>query len=74
MTMTADDYRAALAALGLSQVAAGRVLGVSQKTAHNYAISGPSGPAALAIRLLLILPPSKRARWLDTESKSPALN
>lgn len=51
--MTPAEYRAALATLGLSQLAAGRWLGVSPKTAQNYASKGPSGPAARAIRMAL---------------------
>jgi len=51
--MTADQYRAAIALLGLSQQAAGRWLMVSPKTAQNYAKLGPSGPAAVAIRMAL---------------------
>lgn len=51
--MTPADYRAALAALGLSQLAAGRWLGVSPKTAQNYARFGPSAPAAVAVRYAL---------------------
>lgn len=51
--MTADQYRAALASLGLSQLAAGRWLGVSPKTAQNYARFGPSAPAAVAVRYAL---------------------
>ena len=51
--MTPADYRTAIATLGLSQLAAGRWLGVSPKTAQNYAAKGPSGPAAVAIRLAL---------------------
>ena len=51
--MTPAEYRAALAALGLSQLAAGRWLGVSPKTAQNYASKGPSGPAAVAVRMAL---------------------
>jgi len=51
--MTPAEYRAALATLGLSQLAAGRWLGVSNKTAQNYATKGPSGPAARAIRMAL---------------------
>ena len=47
--MTPDQYRTALATLGLSQQAAGRWLGVSPKTAQRYAITGPSGPAARAV-------------------------
>lgn len=62
--MTPDEYRAALQALGLTQVAAGRLLGVSARTAQEYAIKGPSGPAAFAMRLLLSLPAKERAKWL----------
>ncbi len=62
--MTADEYRAALRDLGLSQVGAAPVLGVSRNTAQNYAAHGPSGPAALAMRLLLALPKADRAKWL----------
>lgn len=51
--MTPAEYRAALSILGLSQLAAGRWLGVSPKTAQNYANKGPSGPAAVAIRMAL---------------------
>lgn len=48
--MTPTEYRAALETLGLTQLAAGRWLGVCPKTAQNYASKGPSGPAARAIR------------------------
>lgn len=48
--MTPLEYRTALYTLGLSQLAAGRWLGVSPKTAQNYAKHGPSGPAAVAIQ------------------------
>ncbi len=51
--MTPTEYRAALSTLGLSQLAAGRWLGVSPKTAQNYATVGPSGPAARAIMMAL---------------------
>ena len=53
--MTPEEYRAALSTLGLSQLAAGRWLNVSPKTAQNYASKGPSGPAAVAIRMRLAL-------------------
>lgn len=51
--MSPAEYRVALANLGLSQLAAGRWLGVSPKTAQRYAVDGPSGPAAQAIRMAL---------------------
>lgn len=51
--MTPAEYRVALETLGLSQLAAGRWLGSSPKTAQRYATRGPSGPAARAIRMAL---------------------
>lgn len=51
--MTPAEYRTSLATLGLSQLAAGRWLGVSPKTAQNYARFGPSAPAAVAVRYAL---------------------
>lgn len=51
--MTSLEYRTSLATLGLSQLAAGRWLGVSNKTAQRYAVDGPTGPAARAIRMAL---------------------
>ena len=63
--MTADEYRAALCDLGLSQVGAAPILGVSPRTAQTYAAHGPSGPAALAIRLLLALPVDQRDPWME---------
>ncbi len=53
--MSPTEYRDAIARLGLTQVEAGRVLGVSARTAQNYATRGPTGPAALAIRLLMAI-------------------
>lgn len=63
--MTPDEYRATLKALGLTQIGAGRLLGVSARTAQEYASTGPSGPAALAMRLLLALPAKERAAWIS---------
>ena len=65
--MTPADYRAALSTLGLSQLAAGRWLGVSNKTAQNYATVGPSGPAARAMRMLLDMNETDRAKALAAE-------
>lgn len=62
--LTPAEYRAALATLGLSQLAAGRWLGVSPKTAQNYATVGPSGPAARAVVMLLDMTPAARAKAL----------
>lgn len=51
--MTSHEYRSALNTLGLSQLAAGRWLGVSKRTAQNYAKDGPSSCAAKAIQYAL---------------------
>jgi len=61
--VTPDEYRAALKALGLTQVGAGKLLCVSPRTAQTYASEGPSGPAAFAIRLLLNMTDDQRAAW-----------
>ena len=66
--MTPQEYRTALAALGLSQQAAGRWLMVSPKTAQNYATVGPSGPAARAMRMLLDMSEADRAKALAAEA------
>lgn len=39
--MSADDYREAIAALGLTQDSAAAFLGVSLRTAHGYANAQP---------------------------------
>jgi len=64
--MNPADYRTALATLGLSQLAAGRWLGVSNKTAQRYATTGPSGPAARSIQMLLNMGPMERLVCLTT--------
>jgi len=38
--MTANDYRAAILALGLSQVKAGEALEISERTSRRYAATG----------------------------------
>lgn len=52
--MTPAEYRSALETLGLSQLAAGRWLGVSPKTAQRYATSGPAETASRLIRYALM--------------------
>jgi|RhiMethySRZTD1v2_1073278.scaffolds.fasta_scaffold00200_47 hypothetical protein len=53
--MTKEDYRAVLAALGLSQVAAAKVLGIADRTSRAYALGERPvpEPVALALRLLM---------------------
>ena len=63
--MTADQYRAALKSLGLSQIGAARMMGVSRRTGQAYASNGPSGPAAFGVRVLLALPEEQRAGVIE---------
>lgn len=51
--MTANQYRAALARLGLSQVGAARLFGVNDVTSRRWAKSGVHGTVAILLRLLL---------------------
>lgn len=54
--MTPTEYRAALAALGLSIVGAGPALGVTGRASQKWARfdgPGPTETAAIAIRLML---------------------
>lgn len=50
--MTASDFRAAIAHLGLSQVGAARLLGVDDRTSRRWAL-GESGIPEPVRRLLL---------------------
>jgi hypothetical protein len=53
--MTKTEYRVALRTLGLSQVAAAKVLGVADRTSRSYALGERRvpEPVALALRLLI---------------------
>lgn len=51
--MTANQYRAALARLDLSQVGAARLLGVNDVTSRRWAKNGVTGTAVILLRLLL---------------------
>lgn len=61
--MTPDQYRDAIARLGLSQVRAARFLGVAPRTSQGYALGEYPVPEAIAklLRLMvrLNLDPSK---------------
>lgn len=72
--MDGAQYRTALATLGLSQLAAGRWLGVSNKTAQRYATTGPSGAAARAVGMAVALRGMERWDYgWSGMSRSPAL-
>jgi hypothetical protein len=60
--MTKHGYRNAIAILGLSQVAAAKVLGIADRTSRSYALGERPvpGPVALALRLLIEKQQKKR--------------
>lgn len=52
--MTSQQYRDALAVLGLTQVGAARLLGVNEATSRRWAAHGVTGTAAILLRLLVL--------------------
>lgn len=50
--MTANQYRAALKKLELSQVGAARLFGVNDVTSRRWAKDGVSGTVAILLRLM----------------------
>ena len=63
-TMTPEQFRNALKALRLSYVQASKLLGVSRKTVYNHARYGASGPAVLALRLMMEV--EDTSRWIPS--------
>lgn len=51
--MTANQYRAALSKLELTQVGAARLLGVNDATSRRWARFGVTGTAAVLLKLLV---------------------
>ena len=51
--MTANQYRAALSRLCLTQVEAAKLFSVDARTSRRWAEKGLTGPAAILLRLLL---------------------
>ena len=51
--LTSVQYRDALTHLGLTQVAAGRLLGASDRTSRRWARNGTHGAAVILLRLSL---------------------
>lgn len=51
--MTANQYRAALEKLDLSQVGAARLFGVNEATSRRWARYGVTGTTAILLRLLV---------------------
>lgn len=50
--MTADQYRTVRDELGLRQLEAARLFGVTDRTARRWATDGVTGSAVIALRLL----------------------
>ena len=53
--MTAEEFRAAIAALDLSQVGAAKLFGVNDRTARRWASGDQDIPIAVALALWLML-------------------
>lgn len=53
--MNADEYREAIAKLGLSQVKAGAALGADERTSRRWAREGPPNSAAVALAAFVLL-------------------
>jgi hypothetical protein len=51
--MTANQFRAALKSLGLTQAGASGLFRVDERTGRRWAEQGLSGPAAILMRLLV---------------------
>jgi hypothetical protein len=56
MSMTAEEFRAALHRLRLRQIDFAAFAGVVRRTANKYATEGPSAEAARIVQLLELLP------------------
>jgi hypothetical protein len=64
--MTPDTYRAAIAALNLSQRAAARVIGVNERTSRTYAAHGVPEKHSAWVRDKLAA--YEKAQWAETFS------
>lgn len=51
--MTANQYRSALARLGLTQVGAAKLFGIGDRTARRWAEVGVTGTAEILLRLMV---------------------
>jgi hypothetical protein len=67
--MTAEEYRAVIDELGLSQVKAARLLGFHERTSRRWALGEQEvpPPAAVALRLLRALAEIERLRLATDE-------
>lgn len=53
--MTPNQYRAAIAALGLSQVRAAKFLGIAERTSRSYALGEFPVPRVVAMLLSIMV-------------------
>ena len=53
--MTRNQYRAAIARVGLSQVGAARFFGSNERTGQRWAADGPPPAVAVCLRLMIAL-------------------
>jgi hypothetical protein len=60
--MTKHDYRTALETLGLSQIAAAKVLGIADRTSRAYALGERPVPAPVALALRLLIEKRKKRK------------
>jgi hypothetical protein len=60
--MTKHDYSTALETLGLSQIAAAKVLGIADRTSRAYALGERPVPAPVALALRLLIEKRKKRK------------
>jgi hypothetical protein len=60
--MTKHDYRTALETLGLSQIAAAKVLGIADRTSRACALGERPVPAPVALALRLLIEKRKKRK------------
>ncbi len=68
--MTANQYRATLAALGLTQAGVAQHLGISVRTSHGYA-NGTPIPTVVQIALASLACPKCQKRPSEPEVSGP---
>jgi transcriptional regulator with XRE-family HTH domain len=68
--MTDEEFKAAIEALGLSQLRAGKLLGASVRSARRWAAGGAAIPESVATLLRLLL--AGKITVEDIEAAKPA--
>ena len=76
MPMSAEEFRAALERLGLTQTGAAGVdsfMGVSERTSRRWAVDGPPDSVAMLLRLMMFFelkPDNVRQRFCDKPTRA----